>query len=479
MIPPLLTRRQILLRGAKLSAACLLAGPLGPLGPRARAALAGSAVRRVFDVADYGAAGNGTTLDTEAIQRAVDEAAAAGGGARVLLRGGRRYLIGALVLKSGIDFHLADDAEVLVSTDPRDFGGLAAITATGAQGLRLTGTGTINGRSPEFMDHYDPVNEWWRPKAFRPRLVALTGCRDLEIRDLTFRQAPSWTLHLLGCERTLVDGIVIRNQLDVPNCDGIDPDHCRDLVIRNCHIVCGDDAIVVKTTRQGARFGPSSNIRVSDCVIETQDAGVKIGTETAQDISDVRFERCDIRTSSRGLCVQLRDEGSISKVEFRDITFASRYFSDPWWGRGEGISLTAIPRAPTTKVGTIHDVRVTNVTGRAENSVRVSGSAQSRVRDITLENVAVTLDRSTKYRGGLWDNRPTSALPGIEEHGNPGFGIRHADNVTLKDCRVAWGRNPPGYFTHALEAEDVTGLAHPGFVGEAAHPGRDLPIVSG
>jgi polygalacturonase len=472
MKPLLLTRRAFVQTGAKLTAASLLTASLGL---RSRAASAGAASRRVFDVADYGAVGDGKSLDTPAIQRAVDEASAAGD-AQVLLRGGKRYLIGALVLKSGIDLHLADDAEILIATDPLPFAGRAAITATNARGLSITGTGTINGRSPEFMDHYDQENEWWRPKGFRPRLVGLTGCTDLEIRDVTLLHAPSWTLHLLGCRHTLVDGIKIRNQLDVPNCDGIDPDHCRDLVIRNCSIVCGDDAIVVKTTRQGSSYGPSSNIRVSDCVIETQDAGVKIGTETTQDISDVRFERCDIKTSSRGICIQLRDEGNIFDVDFRDIRFVSRYFSDPWWGRGEGISLTAIPRTPTTKIGTIHGIRLANVTGQAENSVRVSGSAQSRARDIALENVDVTLNRSTKYKGGLWDNRPTSAVPGIETHGNPGYSFRHADNVALRNCRLAWGPNRPDYFTHALEAEDVTGLEYPGFAGEAAHPDRDKAV---
>lgn len=473
MKSPLLTRRELLAAGARL-------GAVAALGSLTRPLLRGAAApsTKVFDIRKYGATGDGRTLDTAAIQRAIDEAAAAGSGAQVLVPGGGHYLIGALELKGSIDFHLADDAELVVSTEQKDFNGRAAISATNLQGLRLTGTGSINGRSREFMERFDEVDEWWRPKGFRPRLVVLNGCKDLEIRDLTLSQAPSWTLHLLGCERTLVDGIKIMNQLDVPNCDGIDPDHCRDLEIRNCHIVCGDDAIVIKTTRQGASYGPSSKIHVHDCILETQDSGVKIGTETTQDISDVRFERCEVRQGCRGLCIQLRDEGNVSNIDFRDIKFTSRYFSDPWWGRGEAISFTAIPRAATTKLGSMHDIRVTNVTGKAENSIRICGSPQSRAHDVTFDNVDVTFERTTKYKGGLWDNRPTTAIEGIEMHGNPAYSIRHADNVTLKNCRVSWGQNRPDYFTHAIEAEDVTNLQTPGFKGEAAHPERDKAIVS-
>lgn len=471
------SRRALLQLGAQFVAATALGATIPATPSWGQNAGRQQRQRRVYDVHDYGAVGDGKTLDTAAIQRAIDEASAAGGGAQVLIRGGRRYLIGTLQLKGGIDFHLADDAELFVSTNHEHYTGSAVLTAHEAQGLNISGTGSINGRAREFMTHYDKENEWWRPAAFRPKMFVLTGCRDLEVRDLTIREAPEWGLHMLGCVGVLVDNLKVRNLLDVPNCDGIDPDHCRDVEIRNCNIVCGDDAIVVKTTRQGAAYGPSANIIVKDCIIETQDAGVKIGTETTQDIHNIRFERCEIRSSSRGLCIQLRDEGHVYNVEFRDIKFVSRYHSDPWWGRGEAISLTALPRTPQTKVGSIHDVRIRNISGRAENSVRVSGSPDSRIRDVRLESVAVSLDRWTKYRGGLFDNRPTTAQPGIEPHGNPGFHIRYADNVTLKHCSVAWGQSipdqRPDYFTHALETQEVTGLKLMRFVGEAAHPTRD------
>ena len=442
-------------------------------------ALAGRlrAQKRVFDVRDYGAKGDGVTLDTAAIQRAIDAAAAAGNGAQVLIREGARHLIGTLEMKSHIEFHLAGDAELIVSTDPKDFRNGAVIWADGAEGLRLTGSGTIDGRAREFMSSYDQPNEWWIFKPFRPKMFVLSGCRDLEIHDIGFREAPMWGLHMLGCEHVLVDGVKIRNLLDVPNCDGIDPDHCRDVEIRNCDIVCGDDAIVVKCTRQERDFGPCANIRVHDCVIETQDCGVKIGTETTADIHHVVFEQCQVRSSSRGIGIQLRDEGNVYDIDFRDIQFVSRYYSDPWWGRGEAISLTAIPRTPQTKLGSLHDVRIRNVAGRAENSVRVSGSPASTIRNVHFENVDVTLDRWTKYQGGIWDNRPTKAQTDLEPHPTPGYAIRYASGVTLKSSRIAWGDNRPDYFTHALEAENTTGLDLTGFSGAAAHPGRDSDLA--
>ena len=320
------------------------------------------------------------------------------------------------------------------------------------------------------MTGYDAPNEWWLFQPWRPKMFTLTGCTNLVVRDISFGDAPYWGLHLLGCENVLVDNVTVSNRLDVPNCDGIDPDHCRNVEIRGCHLTCGDDAIVVKTTRQTNDFGECAHIRVHDCVIRTQDAGLKIGTETVSDIHDVVFEHCTVLAGSRGLCIQLRDEGNVYDVTFRDIQFTARRYSNPWWGHGEGISFTAIPRLPGTTNGSLHDILVQNISGVAENSLRVNGTALRPVRNLRFETVSVQLARVTRYPGGRYDNRPTKAQPPVIAHDTPGFSLVWAEGVTLRDCSVTWGENCPPEFGTALEAENTRDLRLTHFSGFAAHP---------
>ena len=395
---------------------------------------------KTFSVLDFGAKGDGATLDTAAIQRAID---AADAGGTVLIPRKHTFLIATLDLKGGIDFKI--EGTLLISTNHNDYAGDGVITASNAPDLKITGGGEIIGQSLAFMTSYEATNEWWLFKEWRPKMFVLTGCTNLIVRDITFGDAPYWGLHMLGCENILVDNVTVNNRLDVPNDDGIDPDHCRNVEIKNCHVTCGDDAIVVKSTRQTNDFGDCANIHVHDCIIRTQDAGLKIGTETVGNIHDILFERCKILSSSRGLCIQLRDEGEISNVTFRDIEFVSRYHSDPWWGRGEAISFTAIPRNAATKLGKLHDV--------------------------TVENVSLVFSRWTKYAGGVYDNRPTKVLAPVEPHVADGFNLRHADNVSLEGCTVGWRESVATRLGDAVSAEDVRGLKIFKFSGDSAvHP---------
>jgi len=433
---------------------------------------------KIYNVLSFGAKGDGKTLDTKAFQAAIDKATSISKKTQVLVPSGYTFLIGSIILKSNIDFHLEEGSEIRISTEQKDYIGEAAIKARNADNLTISGTGYINGQDMKFMDHYEKENEWWIPKEWRPNLFELIACKNLEVKDISFGEAPRWGLHMIGCEDVLIDHITIKNHLDVPNCDGIDPDHCRNVIIKNCHITCGDDGIVVKATRQNEDFGPSANIKVSDCIIKTQDSGIKIGTETTADIYNISFERITILSSCRGITIQLRDEGNVHHISFSDITFSARYHSDPWWGRGEAISFTAIPRNAETKIGKLHDVTVKNVTGVAENSIRISGTKESRIRNVLFENVTVTFARSTVYKGGLFDNRPTKVYEGIELHTTPGYSIRFADQVTLKKCSVKWGNTIPDYFSHALETNDITELHLQDFDGASANPDKYESIVN-
>ncbi len=428
--------------------------------------------QQVLNVIDFGAVGDGVTFDSPAIQKAIDSATALGNNTMVLIPGGHRYLVGTIELKSNIEFHIDSTAELYISTDTNHYVDDAVITARGAENLIISGKGYINGRDMEFMTGYDEVDEWYIFKPWRPKIFVLTSCKKLTVKDISFGAAPFWGLHMLGCQDVLVDNITVRNNMEVPNCDGIDPDHCRNVVIQNCNIECGDDAIVVKATRQATDYGPSANIHVKDCHLKTQDAGVKIGTETTSDIHDIIFERCEIVTSCRGIGIQLRDEGSVYNITFKDINLVSRYHSDPWWGRGDAISFTAIPRTPETKIGAIHDIVIENVTGTSENSVRFWGTKESRIKNIKLKNVEVTLDKTTAYKGGLYDNRPTKTYPPIEMHDNPGIFIQYADSIQFDHVTVNWGEKRPEYYTNALRAENSTAIVLNDFKGEAAFPDK-------
>ena len=427
-----------------------------------------SLAAKTYNVLDFGAKGNGVTLDTAAIQKAINAAAMDTNG-QVLIPSGRTFLVSTLNLKAGIDFHLK--GKLLISTNQSDYSSDGVIMASNAANLKITGSGRIEGRSISFMTGYDAPNEWWLFKDWRPKMFVLTGCTNLVVRDLTFGDAPFWGLHLLGCVHVLVDHVTVNNRLDVPNCDGIDPDHSRDVEIRRCHLTCGDDAIVAKCTRQAKNFGNCADVHVHDCVIRTQDAGLKIGTETAGDVHDILFERCKILSAGRGLCIQLRDEGNVYNVTFRKIKFTAQYHSDPWWGRGEAISFTAIPRTAQTQLGSLHNVYVENISGTAENSVRVNGSETSRIKQVFFKNVSLKLTRWTKYDGCVFDNRPTTVLAPVETHVTDAFNLRYADGVNLDDCAVRWPGKSPAYFGDSIAAQDATGLEISKFKGDSAtHP---------
>jgi polygalacturonase len=373
----------------------------------------------------------------------------------VLIPAGGVFLTGTITLKSHVELHLENGALLRASAQQDDYIGVAiageyggnkggfVIQAQDAKGIAITGLGTIDGQADAFMDG------WWtedgpyikKPMPFRPRLIGLFGCSGIRIHGVTITDAPQWTCHLTGCEDVVIDGITILNGLDIPNCDGIDPDHCRNVRISNCHIEAGDDGIVIKATREYAHYGPSENITITGCTIVSTSAAIKIGTETVCDISHVVVTACIIRRSHRGLAIQLRDEGNVHDVLFSDCIIETRQFHPKWWGNAEAIYITATPRNSTTTVGTVKDIALRNIRFTSENGIFLCGCPSAPLQNISLDNIQGTLCKTSKFPVDFADMRPS----GGEEHGGlererlAPITTRHVEDLrmTRTDVRIA------------------------------------------
>ncbi len=412
---------------------------------------------------------------TAGIQAALDACRDAGGGT-VVVPAGQVFVSGSLTVYDNTDLHLEPGSELRGSERRADYrpcrvaGEYAAgesaflIEARDAEYVSITGAGAIDGQGLRFMDGFRSTDGPYirEPKSWRPRLIGLQGCRHLTIRDVTLRNSASWCLHLTGCDDVVISGIRILNDLSIPNCDGIDPDHCTNVRISDCHIRAGDDCIVIKATRDGAALGyrGSHDITVANCTCISTSAALKIGTESHAAISNICFQNCVVRSSSRGLAIQLRDGGDVENVLFANCTVETRLFSPHWWGRAEPIYVTALPRNEATRVGRVRHVRFSDILCRSENGIFVAGCESSPIEDLVLDNVRVEIDKWTKWEGGRHDRRPVlgGEHTGLSEAPTDGVFIEHAAGVRLGGVDVAWGAHRQPYWGETLRTRSVTGL---------------------
>ena len=378
--------------------------------------------QNIYDILTFGAKGDGVTDDAVAIQKAIDCCSAEGGGV-VLLPRNHVFLSGPVELKSNVELHL--EATATLKANPNEsiyqlsaFGenrgeGMLWLWAKDAENISIKGKGTIHGNGIAFMgaeleDSYElkPLaDQTFDP---RPHVLTLTNVQNLTIRDVTIKEGAYWTVHLIGCNEAVIDGVNLLNNLKIRNGDGIDLDHSKNVRIANCHITSGDDCICLKNRREFEQYGSCHDIVVTNCVMSSRSCAIKIGSENMDSIYNVMFDNCIIMGSNRGLGIQNRDEGTVTDVVFSNIQLDCKLWSDVWWGKAEPIYVTSYPRANGNhkdanwrfpkgqiegKCGEVSRIYFNNITALSENGCFVGGDVPGKVKDVYFNNVRVKLPR--------------------------------------------------------------------------------------
>jgi polygalacturonase len=261
---------------------------------------------KIFSANDYGAKPDGTTLNTDAIQKAIDAASTSSG--TVTLKPGT-YLTGSLFLKSNVTLDVEEGVTLIGSEKLEDYPQLptriagiemtwpaALINARDQHNVTITGKGTIDGDGPIWWKSYWDLRATYEPKglrwasdydARRPRLILLQNSSEVHLGGgITLKRSGFWTIQVLYSHDITIDGVVIRNNEGGkgPSTDGIDIDSSHDILVAHADIDVNDDALCLKAGRDsdGLRVNrPTENVVLRDSIIRHGAAAVTIGSETS------------------------------------------------------------------------------------------------------------------------------------------------------------------------------------------------------
>ena len=481
-------------------------------GPGMRAALVGQALHRarIYEPRLYGAKGDGTTLDTHALQAAIDACTSSGGGT-VLLDSGT-YVSGTITLKSNVTLELQQGATILGSPNPEDYvlppEGIAAgkqpnakrlIFALSAQNVSIVGPGTIDGNNKHFMVSSNrpsirPGDEYRDIAAFGTHrtvgispMIQLVACTNVRVENILLQNADGWTLSPMGCTQVVIHKVTVRNAIDASNTDGIDPASCQDVLIADCDIATGDDGICVKSLNQyGVGCQTSKNIRVINCKVTSCTNALRVGVEGwGGAFEDISFTDCEVyavkgplnTSPAAGICVIMQDGTLMNGVSFTNIRLTGARV--PIYVR-----LQTLPSAMKKRLATGAPLTgsMQNISFNRIHAVgAIFTSSITGIGDLHLRNVSLTdIEIQTSEPGQLaWTQTPVNEAE-IIGAGPYAFGrlpcyglyLRHIEGLTLKNVNVCSQFGDP---RPMLMGDDITQATLQNVSGTA--PDSTQPLI--
>ena len=361
-----------------------------------------------FNVHNFGAIGDGKTLDTVAIQKALDACGQAGGGTVLIPRG--TYLSKPLTLRTKTRLFLAKGAMLKATDDRADFqsaeGGNSFIPFIGGKDLEnitIAGKGIIDGSGEKW---WGPAEEARRKEPgytlLRPRMILLTRVKNLVVRDVTLQNSPTFHLVPLECEDVVITNVTILAPAHSPNTDAIDPSVSRRVLITKCFIDVGDDNVAIKSGRKlpGREFA-CEDIIVENCTFK-HGHGVSIGSETPGGFRNLIVRNCTFEGTDNGLRIKSpRGRGGrVDGITYSNITM-------------KGMSPTAItitcyyPKIPLTDetepvtdtTPMFSNIRISNIKGTATKAAGIIiGLPESVITNVVLEKVELSAPEGLTIR---------------------------------------------------------------------------------
>ncbi|MFN3939847.1 MAG: glycoside hydrolase family 28 protein, partial [Chitinophagales bacterium] len=284
-----------------------------------------------YNILDYHAIADGTTMNTSAIQAAIDAAYNHGGG-RVIIPSGN-FLSGTIILKSNVELHLMENAVLLGSTNPDDYQKLnrwtAFVMADNAQHIAITGKGKIDGQGRALALHIDSLfyageldSNYYelnnkRPKVtVRPQLIEFVECTNVVVKNITLLNSASWLQTYERCNNVFIDSITVRTDAYWNN-DGLDIDNCRNVRITNCDINSADDGICLKSQLPDLYC---DSIYIANCRVRSSASAVKFGTVSHGGFKNVVIENIQVYDTYRSaIAIECVDGGTLENVFVNNI----------------------------------------------------------------------------------------------------------------------------------------------------------------
>lgn len=362
-----------------------------------------------YIVTEYGVKTDSTLVQTEALQKVIDMAAANGGGAIVLPKG--TFLSGALFFRQGTNLIVEEGGKLKGSDLIHDFPiretriegqtckyFTALVNADSLDGFTIAGKGTIDGNGYKYWEEFW-IRRKWNPECTnkdeqRPRLVYISNCRNVTVQDVRLVNSPFWTNHLYRSDHVrYLDCFIFSptTGLKAPSSDAIDIDACHDVLVNGCYMSVNDDAVAMKGGKgtwadKAAENGPNYNVIIQNCRYGVVHGCLTLGSESVTD-RNIILRNIEVNRANRVLWLKMRPDTpqhyEYVTVENIHGTTGSFLVVRPW------TQFFKMDERKDMPLSQCNNIVMRNIQMDCKNFFDVGTSDKYRLTDFTFENINV------------------------------------------------------------------------------------------